>query len=113
MTHYLISFPGEAMQLSPEDFAAAGRDSRAVVNEMTEAGVLVFAGGINEDVGAALIDATGAETAGGFDWAPTLDGGFTVIDVATRDEAVEWSRKIAVACKCSQELREFMGGSAS
>ena len=25
-----------------------------------------------------------------------------------RETAVEWARKIAVSCRCSQELREFM-----
>ena len=29
------------------------------------------------------------------------------------EDAVEWARKIAVACRCSQELREFMYDPAS
>ena len=33
--------------------------------------------------------------------------GITIIDVATRDEAVMWAAKIAAACRCPQELREF------
>ena len=37
-----------------------------------------------------------------------LNGGFTVLELATRDDAVDWARKIAVACRCAQELREFM-----
>jgi hypothetical protein len=37
-----------------------------------------------------------------------LKGGFTVLDLPTREDAVEWARKIAAACRCSQELREFM-----
>src|SRR3569623_1457152 len=37
-----------------------------------------------------------------------LDGGFAVLEVPTRAEAVEWASKIAAACRCSQELREFM-----
>ena len=33
MTKYLITFPGEAMNLSEEEFANAGRDANAVVEE--------------------------------------------------------------------------------
>ena len=36
-----------------------------------------------------------------------IPGGFTVLELPTREDAVEWARKIAVACRCSQELREF------
>ena len=42
-----------------------------------------------------------------------LKGGFTVLELPTREDAVEWARKIAVACRCSQELREFMYDPAS
>lgn len=34
MTFYLISFPSAAMDLQESEFAAAGRDSRAVIAEM-------------------------------------------------------------------------------
>ena len=42
-----------------------------------------------------------------------LDGGFAVPEVPKHEEAVEWARKIAVACRCAQELREFMYDPAS
>jgi hypothetical protein len=32
----------------------------------------------------------------------------SIVDVATRDAALEWAAKIAVACRCAQEVREFM-----
>ena len=34
-------------------------------------------------------------------------GGFYLIEVRDIDEAIEWAAKIAKACRCSQELREF------
>ena len=37
-----------------------------------------------------------------------LNGGFTVVDVPTREAALAWAAKIAVACRCAQEVREFM-----
>jgi hypothetical protein len=35
-------------------------------------------------------------------------GGFSVIQVPTREVALEWAAKIAVACRCAQEVRELM-----
>ncbi len=32
-------------------------------------------------------------------------GGFAVVDVATREEALEWAARIAAACRCAQEVR--------
>ena len=35
-------------------------------------------------------------------------GGFAVVDVPTRAEALEWAAKIAVACRWAQEVRELL-----
>src|SRR5918997_1075869 len=35
-------------------------------------------------------------------------GGFSVVDVPSREEALDWAAKIAVACRCAQEVREIM-----
>ena len=43
---------------------------------------------------------------------PEAIGGLSVVDVASREEALEWAAKIAVACRCAQEVREFMPDSA-
>jgi hypothetical protein len=37
-----------------------------------------------------------------------LDGGFTVLELPAREDAVHWAQRIAIACRCAQELREFM-----
>ena len=39
---------------------------------------------------------------------PEAIGGFWVADVPSREEALEWAAKTAVACRCAQEVREFM-----
>ena len=31
-----------------------------------------------------------------------------VVDVPLREEALEWAAKFAIACRCAQEVREFM-----
>ena len=112
MTKYLISFPGDAMQLSEEELARAGVDSRAVIEQAKTAGVYVFGGGIDEGVGPVLVGADGSITPDIYAGS-SLDGGFTVLELPTRQDAEEWARKIAVACRCSQELREFMYDPAS
>ena len=112
MTKYLISFPSEAMVLSEDDFVQAGIDSRAVIEEAKAAGVYVFGGGINEQVDPVLVSPSGSVSTETYPGSH-LTGGFTVLEVPTRDEAIEWARKIAVSCRCSQELREFMYDPAS
>lgn len=112
MTKYLISFPSEAMVLSDEEFIAAGVDSRAVIEEAKAAGVYVFGGGIDEGVDPVLVSADGSVTEETYP-GTQFTGGFTVLELPTREDAVEWARKIAVACRCSQELREFMYDPAS
>ena len=39
---------------------------------------------------------------------PEAIGGFCVVDVPSREEALEWAAKIAVACRCAQEVRELL-----
>ena len=112
MTKYLISFPGAAMDLTEEQFAKAGVDSRAVIEEAKATGVYVFGGGVNEGVDPVLVTADGSVSAQ-LDPGSHLDGGFTVLELPTREDAVEWARKIAVACQCAQELREFYYDPAS
>ncbi|MBB5631992.1 hypothetical protein BKA04_000215 [Cryobacterium mesophilum] len=107
MTKYLISFPSEAMVLTEEEFPTVVAESHAVIAEAQAAGVYVFGGGIDESVEPVLVAADGSvsnETYPGI----VIKGGFTVLELPDREAAVEWSRKIAAACRCSQELREFM-----
>jgi hypothetical protein len=33
--------------------------------------------------------------------------GVTIIDVPSLEEALQWAAKIAAACRCAQEVREF------
>jgi hypothetical protein len=107
MAKYLISFPSAAMVVPDGEWEAVGRDSHAVIDEAKAAGVYVFGGGIDEDVPPVLVSADGAVAEGGYPWAPSLDGGFTVLELPSREEAVAWAARIAKACRCAQELRVF------
>ena len=106
MTKYLISFPAEAMVLTAEEFPIVVAESHAVIEEAKVAGVYVFGGGIDETVDPVLVAPNGTVSAEIYPGS-RLNGGFTVLELPTRVAAEEWARKIAAACRCSQELREF------
>src|SRR6478735_8000149 len=86
MAKYLISFPSAAMVVPAGELAAVGRAVHAVIDETKSAGVYVFAGGIDEGVPPVLVAADGAVAEGGYPWAPPLDGGFTVLELPSREE---------------------------
>lgn len=107
MATYLISFPSAAMIVPDSEWEAVGCAASAVIDEAKAAGVLVFAGGLDEQIPPVLVAADGAVAAGGYPWAPTLDGGFAVLELPTRDDAIAWAARLATACRCAQELRVF------
>jgi hypothetical protein len=107
MTKYLISFPSEAMVVTDEELPTVSADAHAVIREAKVAGVYVFGGGVAEDVDPVLVAADGSVTTDVYP-GTALTGGFTVLELPTREDAVAWARKIATACRCSQEVREFM-----
>ena len=107
MAKYLISFPSAAMVVPDGEWEAVGRDAHAVIDQAKAAGVYVFAGGIDEQVPPVLVAGDGTVAEGGYPWAPTLNGGFAVLEVPSREEAILWAARIAKACRCSQELRVF------
>jgi hypothetical protein len=113
MTRYLISFPSGAMDHIPrEELPAVGEAAHAVIQEAMDAGVFVFGGGLAEDVDPVMIAGDGTITAGTYPQTKEFDGGFTVLDAPSREAALEWAAKIAAACRCAQEMREFGPDSA-
>ena len=105
MPRYLISFDAHAMDHIPdEDMPSVTNTSHAVVQEAINAGVWVFGGGL-EDQKASIVATDATVTDGPY---PEVIGGMSIVDVASREEALAWAAKIAVACRCAQEVREFM-----
>ena len=104
MTRYLISFGAHAMDHIPdEDMPAVAKAAHATVQEAVNAGVYVCAGGL-EDQRASIVATDGTVTGGP---CPEAIGGLTVVEVPSREEALKWAAKIAVVCRCAQEVREF------
>jgi hypothetical protein len=105
MARYLISFDAHAMDHIPaEDMPAVAEASHAVVYEAIDAGVWVFGGGL-EHQQASIVATDGTVTDGPH---PHAVGGLSVVETPSREEALKWAAKIAVACRCAQEVREFM-----
>lgn len=107
MSKYLISFPSAAMKVPESELEAVGRDAHAVIEQAKAAGVYVFAGGIDDSVSPVRVSADGTVAEGGYPWAPPLNGGFTVLELPSREEAIAWAARLAHACRCDQELRVF------
>lgn len=107
MTKYLISFPSGAMVVPDEELQAVSDAAHAVVEEAKDAGVWVFGGGIDESVPPVLVDGDGTVTAGTYPQTEQFAGGFTVLELLSREAALEWAAKFAVACRCAQEVRAF------
>jgi hypothetical protein len=105
MTRYLISFDAHAMDDIPgEEMPAVGKAAHEVAQQAMDAGVWVFGGGL-ENRKATVVSTDGTVSEGLY---PEAIGGFWVVDVPSREEALEWADKTAVACRCAQEVREFM-----
>jgi hypothetical protein len=112
MTKYLISFPSEAMVLTDEEAPIVAAESHAVIEEAKAAGVYVFGGGIEEDVEPVLVSADGTVTTETYP-GTKITGGFTILELPDREAAEQWASKLAAACHCAQELREFIYDPAS
>ncbi|MEV1156208.1 YciI family protein [Micromonospora chokoriensis] len=108
MARYLISFNDGAMDHIPaEDFPDVGKAAHAVSQEAVTAGVWVYGGGLERQQ-ASIVAPDGTVTDGLFPETKEVIGGLTIVDVATREEALEWAAKMAAACRCAQEVREIM-----
>ncbi len=107
MTRYLISFDDGAMTFPEEDLPDVSDASHRVVREAKDAGVWVFGGGLRTQ-SASIVATDGTVTAGPNPETKAVIGGFSIVDVPSREEALRWAAKMAVACRCAQEVREIM-----
>ena len=111
MTEYLIAFNDAWVpDLTEDELGVASKRVRALREEMTAAGVLVFTGGLADDAPMFSVDAssgTAVVTDGPYVETKEHLGGLAIIDVADEDAARLWAKKVAVACGWPQEVRPF------
>lgn len=107
MTRYLISFDDGAMAHIPDDdWPAVGGAAHAVVRQARDAGVWIHGGGVQQQQ-ASIVGTDGGVADGPSPETKAVIGGFPIIEVSTREDALDWAAKFAVACRCSQEVREL------
>lgn len=108
MPRYLISFDDGAMDHIPdEDWPAVGEASHEVVREAKAAGIWIFGGGVQRQQ-STIVAPDGTIAAGPVPETKTVIGGFSIIEVSSREEALVWAARIAAGCRCAQEVREIM-----
>lgn len=107
MPRYLISFDDGAMTFAEEDLPAVGDAAHSVVLAAQEAGVWVFGGGVASQQ-ASIVATDGIVADGPYPETKAVIGGVAIVDVLSREDALKWAAKFAVACRCAQEVREIM-----
>ena len=104
MTRYLIPFDDGGMTFPEEELPDVADAAHEVVQEAKDVGVWVFGGRLKGHE-ASVVATDGTVTDGPYPESKEHLGGFAVVDVPAREEALNWAAKIAVACRCAQEVR--------
>ncbi|MBV9889652.1 MAG: transcription initiation protein [Rhizobacter sp.] len=108
MPRYLISFDDGAMDHIPEEeLRGVGEAAHAVVRDAKAAGIWIFGGGLLRQQ-ASIVASDGSVRDGPVPEQKAVLGGFSIIEVPSRAEALHWAARIARSCRCPQEVREIM-----
>jgi hypothetical protein len=112
MTNYLIAFNDEWVpDLTVEQMRERGTSGRALIEEMKDAGVFLFAdGGLDGSTAVCSVDPSSGSPV--FTDGPYVEtkehlGGFTVVDVPDDAQARYWAGRMAVAVGWPQEVHRF------
>lgn len=112
MTQYLVAIhhPDDHDPTVAAD-EAMDRDIDALNDAMEAAGVRIFVGGLKPPGSARSLRLGPGGTVhvsdGPYTEAREHIGGFWVLEAASLDEALEWGRKAAIACRAPVEVRPF------
>jgi hypothetical protein len=111
MPQYLLTvFEPTGGVIEPEALAVIMKDVGEVDQEMREAGVWVFAGGLHSPDAATVLrpeDGDVLVTDGPYVEGKEHVGGFSIIQASDLDAALEWGRKLARATTLPIEVRPF------
>ncbi len=112
MPQYLLSVhsPEGGPYLTDDDREQAYADTGVVNELMREAGVWVFAGGLDNPSKARVVrakDGALLHTDGPYLEGKEHIGGFWVIEAADDDAAMRWADQATVACRGAVEVRPF------
>jgi hypothetical protein len=76
-----------------------GEAAHAVVRQAKDAGVWIHGGGVRQQR-ASIVGADGVVSDGPLPETKAV----SIVKVPMREDALEWAAKIAVACRCAQEV---------
>jgi hypothetical protein len=111
MTRYLVTIhhPQNYDPASEDEAMTRGID--ALNDEMVAAGVRILVGGLHPPAAATSLrpqpDGKVVTTDGPYLESKEYVGGLWVLECADMDEAREWGRKAAIACRVPVEVRPF------
>ena len=103
----MISFNDGDMNIPESDWKSVGEAAHAVMREGVAAGIWESGGGFL-GFNPFVVSEDGKVTEGPLAHTEKHIGGFTIVNVANESEAFEWARKIAISCRCPQEVRRIM-----
>ena len=114
MAQYMLIMRGTdesnaAMMASIEEGIAR---TRLFIEEMMKAGVLLGAEGLDDPGKGAVVDFSGETpvvTDGPYGETKELFGGYFMLDVASKQEAVEWAKRVPAAPGSKIEIRRVPG----
>ncbi len=107
MPRYLISFDDGSMDHIPlEELGAVGEAAHEVARDAKAAGVWIFGCGVARQR-ATIVAPNGTFSDGPFPETKAVIGGFSIIEVQSKQEALGWAERFAKACRCHQEVREI------
>ena len=110
MTQYLVAIHHPDGFEPSSESEETRRDIAALNREMVAAGIRVFVGGlgsVREAKSIAVRGGTPVVTDGPYLETKEHIGGFWVLQLASLDEALDWGRKAAIACRTPVEVRAF------
>jgi hypothetical protein len=114
MPQYLLSiYQPDGPPPGPEVLDKVMEDLDALNRELREAGAWVFAGGLHPASSATVVRHGDGEllmTDGPYTEGKEHVGGFTIVEAADLDAALEWGKRLAQATTLPVEVRPFDHG---
>lgn len=107
MTRFLVSFDDGAMHIPDGEVEAVSEDTHRVLRAAKEARIYVAGGGLDRQQ-ATIVEPDGTTRPGDFPERKAVLGGFVILELPSRGEAIEWAARFAKACRCAQEVREIL-----